>query len=77
MLQGVEDRSRGEVVEQAPHQPEERAPVAASEAIGRAMSKVTLIYPIIRTDFIERSVGTLTEYTEEGTYKIIIVDQSL
>jgi len=77
VLQGVEDRSRGEVVKQAPHQPEERAPGAASEAIGRATSKVAFIYPIIRTDFIERSIDTLTEYTEKGTYRIIIVDQSL
>jgi Sec-independent protein translocase protein TatA len=77
VLQGVEDRSRGEVVEHAPPQPEERTPVAASEAIGRAMSKVAFIYPIITTDFIERSVDTLTEYTEKGTYRIIIVDQSL
>ena len=77
VLQGVEDRSQGEVFEHAPHQPEERAPVAVSEVIGRAMSKVTFIYPIIRTDFIERSVDTLTEYTEKGTYRIIIVDQSL
>src|SRR3954452_11098983 len=52
VLQGVGDRSRGEVIEHAPHQPEGPSPVVASEAIGSSTSKVTFVYPIIRTDFI-------------------------
>lgn len=41
------------------------------------MSKITFVYPIIRTDFIERSIETLRKYTPKEDRRIIVVDQSL
>lgn len=41
------------------------------------MSKVTFIYPIIRTDFIEKGIKSLTKNTKREDFKIIVVDQSL
>lgn len=40
-------------------------------------TQVTFIYPIIRTDFIRRSIETLAKYTPRFQYKIIVVDQSI
>lgn len=39
--------------------------------------KNVFIYPIIRTDFIERALLTLKRTTNRDNYKIIVVDQSL
>lgn len=41
------------------------------------MKQVTFVYPIIRTDFIYESFSTLRKFTEKGTYKIVVVDQSI
>jgi GT2 family glycosyltransferase len=38
---------------------------------------VTFVYPIIRTDFIYDSFATLRKFTEKGTYKVVVIDQSL
>ena len=39
--------------------------------------KVFFIFPIIRTDFIDKAISTLSEYTPRADFKIIIVDQSI
>jgi GT2 family glycosyltransferase len=41
------------------------------------MQKVTIVYPIIRTDFIYDSYSSLNKYTKEGTYRVVVVDQSM
>src|SRR5215217_6873557 len=41
VLQGVEDKPRRDVVEHAQHQPEERAPVAASVALQRPLQRLS------------------------------------
>ncbi len=41
------------------------------------MRKVTFVFPIIRTDFIERAIDTLITYTNREDYKIVLVDQSI
>ena len=38
---------------------------------------ITFIYPIIRSDFIWKSLVTLTAYTDRSKYKLIIVDQTI
>lgn len=38
---------------------------------------ITIVYPIIRTDFIRRSVETLAKYTPAFQFKLVIVDQSI
>lgn len=39
--------------------------------------KAFFIFPIIRTDFIDKAISTLSEYTLRKDYKIIVVDQSI
>lgn len=39
--------------------------------------EVTFIYPIIRTDFIRKSIETLALFTPRLQYRIIVVDQSI
>lgn len=41
------------------------------------MRKVTFIYPIVRTDFIKRSIETLYKYTNTNDFNVILVDQSI
>jgi len=38
---------------------------------------ITFIYPIIRTDYVWKSLVSLQKYTDRQKYRIIIVDQSL
>lgn len=38
---------------------------------------ITLIYPIIRKDYIYKSLQTLNEYTIRDKYKVIIIDQTI
>lgn len=38
---------------------------------------VTFVYPIIRTDFILRSLATLSRHTEREKYRVVVVDQSI
>jgi GT2 family glycosyltransferase len=40
-------------------------------------SLVTFVYPIIRTDYIHRSLETLAKHTPSFQYKIVVVDQSM
>lgn len=39
--------------------------------------EVVFIYPIIRTDFIDKSLETLYKYTDNKKFKVIVVDQSI
>jgi GT2 family glycosyltransferase len=39
--------------------------------------EVVFIYPIIRTDFIQRSLYTLFKYTDKKKFRIIVIDQSM
>lgn len=41
------------------------------------MRKVTFVYPIIRTDFIKKSIETLYKYTNKEDFNLIVVDQSI
>ncbi len=43
------------------------------------MSRVecTFTYPIIRTDFIDKSIQTLFQFTDNSKFRVIIVDQSM
>lgn len=41
------------------------------------MSKLTIVYPIVRTDFIEKSILSLEKYTNEDDYQVVVVDQSI
>ena len=41
------------------------------------MSDVTFVYPIIRTDYVGRSLETLFKYTDRSKFKLIVVDQSI
>src|SRR4051812_40685108 len=38
---------------------------------------VTFVYPIIRTDYIYNSYSSLKRFTEKGTYKVVVIDQSI
>lgn len=38
---------------------------------------VTFVYPIIRTDFIRKSIETLAKNTPRFQYRIVVVDQSI
>lgn len=38
---------------------------------------ITFVYPIIRLDFINKSLETLLKYTDKEKYRVIIVDQSI
>lgn len=38
---------------------------------------ITFIYPIVRTDFIQKSLDTLHKYTDKSKFKVIVVDQSI
>lgn len=39
--------------------------------------KVIFVYPIIRTDFIDKSLETLYKFTDPETFRVIVVDQSM
>lgn len=39
--------------------------------------EVVFVYPIIRTDYIEKSLETLFKYTDPDKFRVIVVDQSL
>lgn len=39
--------------------------------------KVFFIFAIIRTDFIDKAISTLSEHTPRGDFKIIVIDQSI
>lgn len=41
------------------------------------MRQVSLIYPIIRTDFIKKSVESLYKFTDNSKFNVIVVDQSI
>jgi GT2 family glycosyltransferase len=41
------------------------------------MAEVTFIYPIIRLDFITKSLESLYRFTDHSKFKVIIVDQSI
>lgn len=41
------------------------------------MREVTFVYPIIRTDYINKSLETLYKYTDKAKFNVIIVDQSI
>jgi GT2 family glycosyltransferase len=41
------------------------------------MSKVTFVYPIIRTDYIEDSIASLVRCMPKNDYRIVVVDQSI
>lgn len=41
------------------------------------MADVTFVYPIIRTDFIEKSIHSLSKTVPAEQFKLVIVDQSL
>ena len=38
---------------------------------------VTFIYPIIRTDYIKKSLETLYKYTNNEIFNVIVIDQSI
>lgn len=42
-----------------------------------ANAVITFIYPIIRNDFIYKSLETLLKFTDRSKFKLIIVDQTL
>lgn len=41
------------------------------------MRVITFVYPIIRTDFIKKSIETLYKYTDASKFNIVVVDQSI
>jgi GT2 family glycosyltransferase len=38
---------------------------------------ITFVYPIIRTDYIKKSVESLYKYTDNSKFNVIVVDQSI
>ena len=41
------------------------------------MREVVFVYPIIRTDYIEKSLNTLFQFTDPEKFRVIVIDQSL